>query len=325
MASYALQRLIQSVFVLLAASIVVFLAVYGIGNPIELLVPPQASALEREELVRRLGLDLPLWRQYLVFAWNALHGDLGRSFVHGVPAIELILTRLPATLELVFLAMTIALAGGIPLGLLAGLNTESRASRLVMGGTVLGYSLPNFWKGMMLILVFAVLLGWLPTSGRGATVEILGLKTSLVTLDGLRHLVLPALNLAIPNMALMIRLVAAGTADAKAQDYVKYARAKGVRPRRIVGRHILRNILIPVVTVAGIEFGSLVAFSTITETVFAWPGMGKLLIDSIYQLDRPIVVAYIMLATFLFVTVNLLVDLAYAALDPRVRLVGEPG
>jgi peptide/nickel transport system permease protein len=176
----------------------------------------------------------------------------------------------------------------------------------------------------MLILVFAVLLGWLPTSGRGATVELLGLKTSLLTIDGLRHLILPALNLAIPNMALMIRLVAAGTAEAKAQDYVKYARAKGVRPRRIVFRHILRNILIPVVTVVGIEFGSLIAFSTITETVFAWPGMGKLLIDSIYQLDRPLVVSYIMLATLLFVTVNLLVDLLYAALDPRVRLVGDP-
>lgn len=324
MATYALQRLIQSVFVLLAASIVVFLAVYGIGDPIELLVPPQASALEREELVRRLGLDLPLWRQYLVFLWNALHGDLGRSFVHGVPAIELILSRLPATFELVLLAMTIAISFGIPLGLVAGLNPEARTSRLIMGGTVLGYSLPNFWKGMMLILVFSVLLGWLPTSGRGPTVEILGIKTSLLTLAGLKHLILPALNLAIPNMALMIRLVAAGTAEAKAQDYVKYARAKGVRPRRIVGRHILRNILIPVVTVVGIEFGSLVAFSTITETVFAWPGMGKLLIDSIYQLDRPIVVSYIMLATFLFVTVNLLVDLAYAALDPRVRLGGEP-
>jgi peptide/nickel transport system permease protein len=193
-----------------------------------------------------------------------------------------------------------------------------------MGGTVLGYSLPNFWKGMMLILVFAVVLHWLPTSGRGATVEILGVKTSLLTVDGLRHLILPALNLAIPNLALMVRLVAAGTVEAKGQDYVKYARAKGVRPRRIVGRHILRNILIPVITVVGIEFGSLIAFSTITETVFAWPGMGKLLIDSIYQLDRPLVVSYIMLATLLFVTVNLLVDLAYAALDPRVRL-GEEG
>jgi peptide/nickel transport system permease protein len=188
---------------------------------------------------------------------------------------------------------------------------------------VLGYSLPNFWKGMMLILVFGVLLGWLPTSGRGEIAEFLVFRSSLFTADGLRHLILPALNLAIPNMALMIRLVAAGTAEARAQDYVRYARAKGVRPGRIVRRHILRNILIPVVTVAGIEFGSLVAFSTITETVFAWPGMGKLLIDSIYQLDRPLVVAYIMLATFLFVSVNLLVDLLYAALDPRVRLVGE--
>ncbi len=323
MATYALQRLIQSVFVLLAASIVVFLAVYGIGDPVEILVPPQASAAERAELVRRLGLDLPLWRQYLAFLGNALQGDLGRSFVHGVPAIELIVSRLPATFELVLLAMTIAVGVGIPVGLVAGLDTESRLSRTIMAGTVLGYSLPNFWKGMMLILVFAVLLGWLPTSGRGATVDLLGLKTSLLTLDGLQHLILPALNLAIPNMALMVRLVAAGTAEAKAQDYVKYARAKGVRPRRIVGRHILRNILIPVVTVVGIEFGSLIAFSTITETVFAWPGMGKLLIDSIYQLDRPLVVAYIMLATFLFVTVNLVVDLLYAALDPRVRLAGE--
>jgi peptide/nickel transport system permease protein len=324
MAAYALQRLLQSVAVLLAASIVVFVAVYGIGNPIDILVPPQASALEREELVRRLGLDLPLWKQYLVFAWNALHGDLGRSFVHGVPAIELIVSRLPATFELVLLAMAIATLLGVPIGLAAGLDPDSRLSRVIMGGTVLGYSLPNFWKGMMLILVFAVVLHWLPTSGRGATVEILGVKTSLLTVDGLRHLILPALNLAIPNLALMVRLVAAGTAEAKGQDYVKYARAKGVRPRRIVGRHILRNILIPVITVVGIEFGSLIAFSTITETVFAWPGMGKLLIDSIYQLDRPLVVSYIMLATLLFVTVNLLVDLAYAALDPRVRL-GEEG
>jgi peptide/nickel transport system permease protein len=323
MAAYALQRLIQSFFVLVAASIVVFLAVYGIGDPVELLVAPQASAAERLELVRRLGLDLPLWRQYLLFAWHALHGDLGRSFVHGVPAIELIVTRLPATFELVLLAMAIAISCGIPLGLVAGLHPEARLSRAIMGATVLGYSLPNFWKGMMLILVFSVLLGWLPTSGRGETVQLLGMRTSLFTLDGLRHLVLPALNLASPNLALMVRLVAAGTAEANAQDYVTYARAKGVRPRRIVGRHILRNILVPVVTVVGIEFGSLVAFSTITETVFAWPGMGKLLIDSIYQLDRPVVVAYIMLATLLFVGVNLLVDLAYATLDPRVRLVGE--
>lgn len=323
MTAFILQRLIQSVFVLLAVSVVVFLAVYGIGDPVELLVSPQASEAERQALIRRLGLDLPVWQQYLSFMANALKGDLGRSFVHGVPALQLILARLPATFELVLLAMTLALAAGIPLGLMAGLAPESRRARIVMAGTVLGFSLPSFWKGMMLILLFAVLLGWLPTAGRGETVSLLGLQTSLLTLDGLKHIALPALNLAIPNLALIVRLVAAGTSETMTQDYVKYARAKGVRPRRIVNRHILRNILIPVVTVAGVEFGSLVAFSTITETVFAWPGMGKLLIDSVYQLDRPVVVAYVLLATLLFVTVNFLVDVAYAALDPRVKLAGE--
>ena len=325
MTAYILQRLIQSVLVLLAVSVVVFLAVYGIGDPIELLVPPQVSAAERAAMIRRLGLDLPVWQQYFAFLGNALKGDLGRSFVHGVPAVDLILARLPATFELVLLAMSLAAVVGIPLGLLAGLNPESRPSRAIMAGTILGFSLPSFWKGMMLILLFSVLLGWLPTAGRGETVSVLGIPTSLLTLDGLRHLVLPALNLAIPNMALMIRLVAAGTAEAMTQDYVKYARAKGVRRKRIVGRHVLRNILIPVVTVAGMEFGSLVAFSTITETVFAWPGMGKLLIDSIYNLDRPVVVAYVMLATLLFVAVNFLVDILYAALDPRVKLTGDIG
>ncbi|MGE7472224.1 ABC transporter permease [Bosea sp. NPDC003192] len=323
MTAFVLQRLIQSVLVLLAVSVVVFLAVYGIGDPIELLVSPSASAAEREALIRRLGLDLPVWQQYLTFMANALKGDLGRSFVHGVPALQLILQRLPATFELVLLAMTLALAAGIPLGLMAGLNPDSRSARIVIASTVLGFSLPSFWKGMMLILLFAVWLGWLPTAGRGETVSLLGVQTSLLTLDGLQHIALPALNLAIPNLALIIRLVAAGTTETMTLDYVKYARAKGVRPRRIVNRHILRNILIPVVTVVGVEFGSLVAFSTITETVFAWPGMGKLLIDSVYQLDRPVVVAYVLLATLLFVTVNFLVDVLYAALDPRVKLAGE--
>jgi peptide/nickel transport system permease protein len=323
MTAYVLQRLIQSVLVLLAVSVVVFFAVYGIGDPIELLVSPQVSDAERQALIRRLGLDLPVWQQYLTFMGNALKGDLGRSFVHGVSALQLILARLPATFELVLLAMTLALTAGIPLGLMVGLHPDSRRARIVMAGTVLGFSLPSFWKGMMLILLFAVLLGWLPTAGRGETVSLLGLQTSLLTLDGLRHIALPALNLAIPNLALIVRLVAAGTAETMTQDYVKYARAKGVRPRRIVNRHVLRNILIPVVTVVGVEFGSLVAFSTITETVFAWPGMGKLLIDSVYQLDRPVVVAYVLLATLLFVTVNFLVDVLYAALDPRVKLAGE--
>ncbi|GAB3116405.1 ABC transporter permease [Novispirillum itersonii] len=322
MTSYFLQRLIQSIAVLLAVSVVVFFAVYGIGDPIELLVPPQASAAERLALIKRLGLDQPVWSQYFTFLGNALSGNLGTSFVHGVPVVSLILGRLPATLELVLLSMITATVVSVPLGLYAGLNPDSRPSRIIMAGTVIGFSLPSFWKGMMLVLLFSVWLGWLPTAGRGETVTALGMQTSLFTLDGLKHLILPTLNLAIPNTVLMVRLIAAGAAEATTQDYVKFARAKGISRRRIVRRHILRTILIPVVTVVGIEFGSLVAFSTITETVFSWPGMGKLLIDSIYQLDRPVVVAYVMLTTLLFVGVNLLVDVLYAALDPRVKLSG---
>lgn len=269
----------------------------------------------------RLGLDQPLWMQYLTFLWNALHGDLGTSFAHGEPAVQLILSRMPATFELVILSLLLASAIGIPIGLWAGLRDGSLAARAVMAGAVFGYSIPSFWKGMVLILVFAVWLHLLPASGRGQTASILGIPLSFLTMDGLRHLVLPVVNLAIPIIAMMIRLTAASTAEARSQDYIKFARAKGVRPRRIVRRHILRNILVPIVTVLGVEFGSLIAYSTITETVFAWPGMGQLLITSIYQLDRPVIVAYVMLATFIFVTVNLVVDVAYAALDPRVKLV----
>ncbi len=323
MVTYIFQRLLQSAVVLLAVSIVIFLAVYTVGDPVELLVNPEATELEREEMVRVLGLDQPVSMQYLTFLSNALQGDLGTSFVHGVPAVELILSRMPATLELVFLAMMFAALIGIPLGLYIGLNSETRMFRMVMTGSILGYSLPSFWKGMMLILFFSVVLHWLPTSGRGETVNLLGVPVSFLTWDGLRHIIMPVFNLAIPNIALMIRLTASGAMEAQSQDYVKFARAKGVRRKRIINRHILPNILIPIVTVLGLELGNLIAFSTITETVFAWPGMGKLLITSIYQLDRPVVVAYVMLITFIFVIINLSVDLIYAILDPRVRLMDQ--
>jgi peptide/nickel transport system permease protein len=318
---FIVRRLLQCVFVLLMVSLVVFFAIYAVGDPVELLVSPEASAAERALAVQRLGLDQPAWKQYLVFIGNAVQGDLGRSFVHGIPAIELIVQRIPATFELVVLSIMIALAIGLPLGLISGLNPERRTSRAIMTGSIFGYSLPSFWQGMMFLLLFSVWLGWLPTSGRGETVDVIGVQISLFTGDGIRHLLMPAFNLALVNIALVIRLTASGAAEARMQDYVKYARAKGVRPSRIVRRHILRNILIPVVTVMGIEFGSLIAYSTITETVFAWPGMGKLLIDSIYQLDRPVVVAYVMLVTLLFVVINLVVDLLYAALDPRVQVL----
>jgi peptide/nickel transport system permease protein len=320
---YIARRLIQAAFVLVLMSLVVFFGVYAIGDPVELLIPPEASPAQRSLMTERLGLDRPVWWQYLVFLGNAAKGDLGTSFVHGVPALRLILERLPATLELVLVSMAIAIAIGLPLGMAAGLRPETRWSRAVMTGSVLGFSLPSFWQGMMLILLFAVVLGWLPASGRGPVTTVLGWPTSLLAAEGWAHIALPATNLAIGNAALVIRLAAAGTAEARLQDFVRFARAKGVRPARIVGLHILKVILIPLVTVTGIEVAGLIAFSTITETVFAWPGMGKLLIDSIYQLDRPVVVAYILVATFLFVLVNLIVDLLYAALDPRVRLADE--
>lgn len=321
MALFILRRLLQSLFVLLAVSLVVFFAVYAVGDPIELLVSPQSTVAERQLLITRLGLDMPIWQQYLSFLARAVHGDLGDSFVHGMPAIELILQRAPATLELVIVAITLTCILGIPLGLLAGLHHDNPFGRGILNSSVLGFSLPNFWQGMVLILFFAVWLGWLPASGRGPTIEVLGMRLSLFSEAGWRHIMMPAINLALANIALVLRLTASGVIEARSQEYVKFARAKGVRPGRIVRRHILRNILIPVVTVVGMEFGSLIAYSTITETVFAWPGMGKLLIDSVYELDRPVVVAYVMLVTLLFVLINLVVDILYAVLDPRVQIL----
>ncbi|WP_454007834.1 ABC transporter permease [Alcaligenes sp. Marseille-Q7550] len=323
MAIFIVRRLLQSVLVLLAVSVVVFAAVYAVGDPIELLVSPDVGRAERDALIARLGLDLPLWQQYFHFLSRALQGDLGTSFVHGVSAVELILQRFPATLELVTVAIALTCLLGIPLGLVAGLYRDRWLGRGIMGGSVLGFSLPNFWQGMVFILLFAVWLGWLPASGRGPTVDVLGVPFSLFSAEGWRHLALPAVNLAVANIALILRMTASGVSEAQSQDYVRFARAKGLRPGRIVRRHILRNILIPVVTVIGMEFGSLIAYSTITETVFSWPGMGKLLIDSVYQLDRPVIVAYVMLVTLLFVLINLIVDILYAVLDPRVQLM-EP-
>jgi peptide/nickel transport system permease protein len=227
---------------------------------------------------------------------------------------------MPATLELALVALIFSILIGIPLGVYAGLRPDSLAGRSIMSGSILGFSLPNFWIGLMLILLFAVELRWLPSGGRGQTVDVLGVPVSFLTVDGLRHLLLPAFTLALYKAALVIRLARAGTREAVMQDYVRFARAKGLSPSRIVLVHILKNILIPIVTVLGLELGSMIAFAVVTETVFAYPGMGKLLIDSIGRLDRPIIVAYLMLVVVLFVVINFIVDLIYAALDPRVRL-----
>jgi peptide/nickel transport system permease protein len=315
-----LRRLLQSLLVLLVMSLLLFIGVYAIGNPVDILVSPQADQAEIARATASLGLDRPLAEQYWVFLRQAAAGDLGRSFAFNVPAIQLILERMPATLELAIVAMLISIALGIPLGLWAGLAPDSVAGKTIMTGSILGFSLPTFWVGLMLIMLFSVELGWLPASGRGPTLELFGVPVSFLSGEGLSHLLLPAATLALAKLALIIRLTRAGTREALLQDYVRFARAKGLTESRVVLVHVLKNILIPIVTVIGLEFGSLVAFAIVTESVFAWPGMGKLLIESINMLDRPVIVAYLCIIVTLFIFINLVVDVLYTLLDPRVRL-----
>ena len=318
---FIIRRLLQSVLVLAVMSLLVFTGVYAVGNPVDILISPDATQADREATIKALGLDLPMWMQYLVFVKKALAADLGKSFAFNIPAIELIFERMPATLELALFAMLLAVVIGLPLGLYAGLKPKSFAGRAIMATSILGFSLPTFWVGLMLIMVFAVFLGWLPSNGRGATSLLFGVPVSFLNLDGLRHLLLPGITLSLLNIALIIRLTRAGTQEALMMDYVKFARAKGLRDSRIIGVHVLKNILIPIITVIALQFGSVIAFAVVTETIFAWPGMGKLLIDSINVLDRPVIVAYLLIIVTLFIFINLVVDIAYSLLDPRVRLL----
>ena len=322
MTLFVLRRLVQSLALLLVTSLVVFLGIFAVGDPIEVLIAPDASPAEREQTIRSLGLDRSLPEQYLTFLANALQGDLGRSFVFNQPSVSLILERMPATLELAFMALLVALVLGIPLGLWAGLKPGTVVDESIMTGSILGFSLPNFWQGMMLVMIFSVWLGWLPSTGRGETGTILGVTTSLATWSGITHLILPTLNLALFKLSLVIRLTRTGVRETMPLDFVRFARAKGLSERRIVSVHVLKTIMIPIVTVVGVEFGGLIAFAVVTETIFAWPGMGKLLIDSIMRLDRPVVVAYLLTVVSLFILLNFLVDLLYSLLDPRIRLGG---
>jgi len=314
------RRVLQSLIVIFVMSLLVFFGVNIVGDPIDLLINPEADQADIEAAIRALGLDRPIHEQYWYFLANALKGDLGNSFIFAEPALKLILQRMPATLELAFTAMLMAIVLGIPLGIYAGLRPESTASKTIMAGSILGFSLPTFWVGLMFIMIFAVMLGWLPSTGRGDTTSLFGIQVSFLNWDGLKHLLLPALNLALFKISLVIRLTRAGTREVALQDYVKFARAKGLSSSRVVLVHIMKNIMIPVVTVLGLELGGVIAFAVVTETVFAWPGMGKLLIDSIQLLDRPVVVAYLMITVVMFIVINLVVDILYSLLDPRVRL-----
>tara|TARA_B110000027_G_scaffold35009_1_gene38722 strand:+ start:6673 stop:7650 length:978 start_codon:yes stop_codon:yes gene_type:complete len=323
MAEFILRRLGQSTLVLFIMSLLVFGGVNLVGDPVEMLINPEADQAEVERVISELGLDKPVTEQYWYFLKNAFKGDLGDSFIYGEPALKLILEKMPATLELALLSLFISLIVAIPLGIYAGYKPESKVSKTIMAGSILGFSMPTFWVGIIFIMFFAVFLGWFPTTGRGEIGTFLGINSSLFTLNGLSHVFLPALNLALFKISSVIRLTRAGTREIILQDYITFARAKGLTERRVVLVHILKNILIPIVTVVGLEFGSLIAFSTVTETVFAWPGMGKLIIDSIYNLDRPVIVAYLMIIVTFFVFLNLIVDILYSLLDPRVRVQGK--
>jgi peptide/nickel transport system permease protein len=316
---FIINRLLQAIGVMVVMSVLVFVGLYLIGDPTSMLVSPEATEAERHVVRQALGLDQSIWVQYFTFFLNAVRGDFGRSFLTGQPAMQLIIQRMPATVELVVVAMVFALAVGIPLGIIAGLRPKAASSKAIMTGSILGFSLPNFWIGLMLIMLFAVYLRVLPASGRGETGSIGPISLSILTIDGWRHLALPALTLGMAKMALIIRVTRAATREILPMDYIKFARAKGLRPSRILKVHLLKNILVPIVTIAGLEFGQAIAFAVVTETVFSWPGMGKLLIDSIVTLDRPVVVAYLVLMVFFLVMLNLVIDILYMAIDPSAR------
>ncbi|APE45916.1 ABC transporter permease (plasmid) [Sulfitobacter alexandrii] len=320
MLGYLLKRLIQMILVLWIVSVIVFMMMSFTGDPVFMVVPIDATDAEIAQARRLLGLDESLLVQYWKFISSLVQGDFGRSYVFRQPAMTLILERLPATVEMVLVAMVLAVIVAIPLGVYAGANPNGRISRTIMAGSLLGISLPGFWVGMVLIYLFAVHWGVFPSSGRGDTGEIFGLRISLLTLDGWHHIALPAITLSLATMAILLRMTRAGMMEVSRQDFMKFARAKGVTRKDVLYRHGLKNALIPVVTIFGLQLGDLIAFATITETIFSWPGMGKLLIDSIYRADRPVIVVYLMLVALIFVVINFLVDLVYTLIDPRITL-----
>lgn len=318
MFKYFLKRLAQMVVTLFIVSILVFVLANFIGDPVNMLVSPKAPPEVREQVREELGLNRPILEQYVSFVTNALKGDFGKSYIYKVDVLSLIVQRLPATLELVLVSAVLALVISIPLGVYAGAFPKRKSSTLVMGSSILGISLPSFFIGIMLIYIFSLKLHWFPSSGRGATMPFLGMNFSLFAPGGLKYIILPALTLSVTNIASLVRLTRAGVMENMRQDYIKFARAKGVSTRKVLFGHALKNALIPVITVFGMEIGSLIAFTTVTETIYSWPGLGKLLIDSINSVDRPVIVAYLILTTVLFVFINFVVDLLYTVIDPRI-------
>jgi ABC-type dipeptide/oligopeptide/nickel transport system permease component len=319
MLTYIIRRLMQGVIVLLAVSLICFVIFRYMGDPVLTLAGRYATQQQIQEVRESLGLDQPTYVQYARFLWNAAHGNFGKSYVSRLPALGLILERFPATFELATCAILISLVFGVGLGVVVALRPYAWHSRTIMAGSLGGISMPTFLTGILLIMIFAVYVGILPPFGRGKTVDLGFWRTGLLTADGIRHLILPAITLSTYQLAVLLRLTRAGMREVLAEEYIKTAWAKGLSPVTVIVKHALRNVLIPVVTMAGLQFGELIAFAIVTETIFQWPGMGNLLLTSIYETDQPVIVTYIMLASVIIISINILVDIFYAVLNPRIR------
>jgi peptide/nickel transport system permease protein len=325
MLAFILRRLLQGVVVMLAVAFIAFLLFQYVGDPVVFLLGQDAKPDQIRELRTQLGLDRPFFVQFWHFVGNAVRGEFGLSLRHGARVSSLVMQRLPATLELAGVAAALALAGGMLLGVFAALRPRSAAARLAMALSLAGVSLPSFLVGILLILVFAVVLGWFPSFGRGELVQLGPWSTGLLTLKGWHHLILPAATLALFQVALILRLVRAEMLEVLRSDFIRFARARGLPDRTIHFAHALKNTLVPVITVAGLQLGSLIAFAIITETVFQWPGTGLLFIEAVVFADVPVMAAYLCLVALIFVLINLAVDLLYFAVDPRLHPARAPG
>ncbi len=319
MGTYIAKRLIQGLLVVLAASMICFVIFQYMGDPVLNMVGQYATFEEIEDVRETLGLNQPVYVQYGKFLWNALHGNFGKSYVTRVPALGLILERFPATFELVSLAVLIAFCIGVGLGVIVALKPYAMRNRFIMALSLGGISMPTFLIGILLIMLFSVYIGILPAFGRGETIQLGFWRTGLLTFDGISHLILPATSLAMYQLAVLLRLTRAGMREVMTEDYIKTAWSKGLAPKVLIFKHALRNVLIPVVTITGLQFGELIAFSIVTETIFQWPGMGNLLLTSIYETDQPVIVTYIMLAALIIIMANIVVDILYAVINPKIR------
>ncbi|MCO5107962.1 MAG: ABC transporter permease [Burkholderiaceae bacterium] len=319
MLAFVVRRIAQAALVMLVVAFIAFALFQYVGDPVLSMLGQDATPEQRAELRRDLGLDDPFYLQFAHFLGNAAQGDFGLSYRQGRKVSTLIRERFPATLELSFAAALLALAIGVPLGVYTALRRRGVLSNLLLAASLVGVSLPTFLIGIFLILLFAVVLGWLPSYGRGETVAIGWWTTGLLTREGLAHLVLPAVTLALFQMTLIMRLIRSEMLEVLRTDYIKFARARGLPDRAVHFGHALKNTLVPVITIAGLQLGGIIAFAIVTETVFQWPGMGLLFIQAVQFADIPIMAAYLCLIALVFVTINLVVDLLYFAVDPRLR------